>query len=290
MIENVLDSYQEQNVAVKANVRKQPNFIVEPAALDFGVIDHSTNTTAIKSLEFIITNTSKSERVFAIEVFPSGDSAFAEVSISRDESDAGTALSKEQEEEAEGMLQKLKIARRKGKEDKIVKYETRLTELGVSFPPAAAAASLPAGGESETESTEDKDKGGKADDEVKAEIEETKEDSSEDSKSTPSASTPQACVTTLSITLSASQKTKISVQLLRRIGMVDSQISAQMQAKINVFEKKNTDETVTVGVSASIGSGDVEKASVEKARSEAGIDNTSTSGECQGFTSHWYLS
>lgn len=288
VIENVLDSYQDQNVAVKANVRKQPNFAVQPALLDFGVIERSapisaasSASTSVKALVFVLTNTSKSERVFAVEVAPrsaDGGEAF-EVSISQDESDAGTALSKEQEEEAEGMLQKLKIARRKGKPDKIQKYESRLTELGVEFPPAPVSASNGGGAESDVEpdgsegktggETADKEGPGSPGSAVPAGAE-TQDEADVDEVG------PQACVSTLAITLSASQKTKISVQLIRRPDVSGSE--GDFTAQIKVYEKKNTDETFVVNVSAAQGTTEV-KDDAGAVQSGAKSDSTSTSGE-----------
>lgn len=209
----------------------------------------------------MVTNTSKSERVFVVEVIPEAEDGFAEVSISRDENETGTALSKEQEEEAEGMLQKLKIARRKGKEDKIAKLEARLTELGVKFTP-----DHPAGAESDAES----DKG-------KEEKEGADAGEASDSSAQDVPQTPSSCVSTLNITLFASQKTKISVQLLRRNSL--GYTMGSLKAKINVYEKKNTDETVTVGISASMGNENEEKASVESGILVDELDSTTTSGE-----------
>lgn len=169
VVENVLDGFNDQNVAVKANVRKAPTFTVEPAFVDFGMIDtnqtHSvTQTTqsqsqsqttstistssSIEKMGFTLTNVSKHERTFVVEVkLPADDDKntstqddsyrFVDLSLSRDE--VGTALSKGEEEEIENILQKLKIAKRKGKKDKIVKYESRLTELGVDIPTGTAA-------------------------------------------------------------------------------------------------------------------------------------------------------
>lgn len=52
-----------------------------------------------------------------------------------------------------------------------------------------------------------------------------------------------------------------------------------LKAKINVYEKKNTDETVTVGISASMGNENEEKASVESGILVDELDSTTTSGE-----------
>ena len=198
VVENVLDSYQDQTVFVKANVRKQPAFTVDRTVLDFGQValvaaedvtegkgatgqatdgEGQADVQVVDTFDFIppspasvvLTNVSKSERTFVITVelekvpevpnvtkSPSkpalsdangtpaggdkGEEAtvtvvpFAQVHLSRDEAGGGTALSRAEEEEVEGMMQKLKIARRKKKADKVDKYETRLKELGVEVP------------------------------------------------------------------------------------------------------------------------------------------------------------
>ena len=170
VVENVLDGFNDQNVAVKANVRKPPTFTVEPAVVDFGIVDttpvpshvassqnHTMGTLpnrngSIEKMGFTLTNVSKHERTFVVEIkIPVGEDdrassststhsqddsyRFVDLSLSSDE--VGTALSKGEEEEIENILQKLKIARRKGKKDKIEKYESRLTELGVEIPMGA---------------------------------------------------------------------------------------------------------------------------------------------------------
>ena len=127
VVENILDSYNDQNVSVKAVVRKQPAMVVEPTTLNFA-FDSSSSWPDPQG--FVLTNVTKHERTFVIE--SSQNQAFAEVSLSHDAKSGGTALSKGEEEEVEALLQKLKIARRKGKGDKVTKYETRLGELGVN--------------------------------------------------------------------------------------------------------------------------------------------------------------
>jgi hypothetical protein len=159
VVENVLDGFNDQNVAVKANVRKAPTFTVEPVMVDFGIIDTFQSQSAaqttqsqsqpigtvpssgsIEKMGFTLTNVSKHERTFVVEVKLPGDDdkgqstqddshRFVDLSLSRDE--VGTALSKGEEEEIENIQQKLRIAKRKGKKDKIEKYEARLVELGV---------------------------------------------------------------------------------------------------------------------------------------------------------------
>ncbi|KAL7421567.1 hypothetical protein Q5752_003336 [Cryptotrichosporon argae] len=134
VVENVLDPLNNQSLLVKATVVKPPAFTVDVERVEFG-----------KGLEggaqaFVLTNTSKGERAFVLEAKAVGD-AFAELRLARDDKDAGLALSKGEEEEVETLLQKLKIARRKGKADKVEKYEKRLAELHIEVDAAAGAGS-----------------------------------------------------------------------------------------------------------------------------------------------------
>ena len=219
VIENVLDPYNDQNVSVKANVRKRPTFTIEPPTLDFGAFQ--TGSKWPGSTSFVLTNVSKHERAFLIEVHLSDAEAFAEISLACDDRDAGAALSKVQEEELEGLLQKLKIAQRKGKADKISKYESRLVELGVS-----------------AESTTDSDF-----------------DSAEDGPSaagTPVIEAPallQSAVSSISLALQPSMKTKIIVELLPRPGR-----AGPLYTTIKVNDRKNTDDTLGIIVTASLSS------------------------------------
>ena len=216
IVQNVLDPYNDQNVAVKANVRKQPAFTVEPACLNFGTIDVSDKLA--RSLSFALSNVSKHERTFSVEVHVEEIHALAEVSLTRGDKEVGTALSKVEEEELEGLLQKLKIARRKGKADKIGKYESRLVELGVS---------VGSGAESDAESTDD----------------------GPSTVGTPISEEPtpiKAAVSSLSVTLQPSMKNKILVELLPRSGQ-----QGPLKATIKVHDRKNTDETLSVSVIAS---------------------------------------
>lgn len=215
LVENVLDSHNDQNVLVKATVRKMPAFSLDVTKLDFappavGAWPASTG--------FVITNTSKTERTFVVETEAAAAdvaaASFAELSLSRDEKDAGVALSQGEEEEVEGLLQKLKIARRKNKPDKIAKYEKRLGELGVV-----------------TASSEDS---GSTD----------AEDATESGAATPPVG-EVASVPSISITLGPSKKAKVLVNLVPRTG------SGAFASTIKVYERKNTDETVTIDVSGS---------------------------------------
>jgi hypothetical protein len=202
-VENVLDPFSEQSVAVKAAVRKIPTFTIAPINLEISSTESSGS--------FVLTNVSKHERTFSLVVQGEDD----RVSIRKDEKDAGTALSKGEEEELEGILQKLKIARRKGKADKVEKYEARLAELG-HVPEV--------NNEDDTEGRES-------------------------AAGTPLMEQPPvlvASVRDMAITLGASQKMKVVVDVERR--------GEEVKSVIRVHDRKNTDEVVEIGVHAKLGS------------------------------------
>ncbi|ORY35348.1 hypothetical protein BCR39DRAFT_2214 [Naematelia encephala] len=233
VVENVLDPYNDQNVAVKAVVRKAPAFTIEPTTLDFSGVDLSKPPV----LTLVLTNVSKHERSFVLESSVDGPS-FAEISLARDESDAGKVLSKLEEEELESILQKLKIARRKGKTDKISKYQTRLVELGVAQPAP----------ESDLESNDGAASGRETPlNEEEVVISEVKPNGDYPKS-------PKKCTPTLTITIGPNQKSKILVELMPRTGTDD------LKGTIKVFDRKNTDEISSVSVLASHASNSAGKA------------------------------
>jgi hypothetical protein len=140
-VENVQDVDNSQTLSVKAVVRKTYSFWVTPLDLDFGIIDLSQPFT--QSGSFSISNTSKGERTFIVEVealLPNQPPPPCSLTVRlEDSTDASPILTKAEDEEVENILQKLKIARRKQKPDKIEKYESRLKELGVPIPSGGAA-------------------------------------------------------------------------------------------------------------------------------------------------------
>ena len=243
-VNNVLDSFNDQTIAIKAMVRKMPALSVEPAAITFGRVDVSAKSPESKSL--IVTNISKIERTFVVEVQPSATEAFALVSLSQDDQGGGTALSRGEEEEVETLLQKLKIANRKGKKDKITKYETRLAELGISTPKSDTA---PSSAAKATTST--------------AEI--TGSESEIPSEAVSGTATPaeidlnadhdmsiagQSCTTSLTMTLLPNGKSKLLVDLLPNPNRRSS-LALLLDTIIKVYDRKNTDETITVSITAS---------------------------------------
>lgn len=132
VVENVADRDNDQTVVLKANVRKTPNFAVDPASLDFGA---SRPGKLSQPESFVLTNTTAKPRTFVVAVDPYSlrfeRSVLDLVLSTANDGDVRGTLTKEEEEEVENIAQKLKIAYRKGNHDKVKKYEGRLTELGI---------------------------------------------------------------------------------------------------------------------------------------------------------------
>lgn len=259
VVENVLDGFNDQNVAVKANVRKPPTFTIEPVVADFGVID-PTSTTVPEKLGFTLTNVSKHERTFVVEVKyaegpkdidqPKGDDdRFADLSLSRD--DVGTALSKTEEEEMENILQKLKIAKRKGKTDKIAKYEARLVELGVQPGKEVADASA---SDTDDGTTEDSNTTGTTAPSAEGEVNGSGAQTPAVEIDAPQYG-PRHCVSLLTVVLQPNQKNRIMVELIPRSSTSfpddsTSSSASSLDALLQVHDKKNADESQSVKVVA----------------------------------------
>ncbi|KAJ1026835.1 hypothetical protein NDA16_002132 [Ustilago loliicola] len=146
VVENVADRDNDQTVVLKANVRKTPNFAVDPNAINFGALSPGKLSTPES---FVLTNTTGKTRSFVIAI-DGHDLLHARclidvgLSMASDDEVRGT-LSKEEEEEIENLSQKLKIASRKGNADKVKKYEERLSALGVKLPSLGSATASEAG-------------------------------------------------------------------------------------------------------------------------------------------------
>ncbi|KAN0065717.1 hypothetical protein ACQY0O_000847 [Thecaphora frezii] len=142
VVENVADRDNDQVVVLKANVRKVPNFAVDPSAIDFGALFPGRLSTPES---FVLSNTTSKPRSFVIAI-DSHHLLFQRcivdvaLSMAGDDNVKGT-LTREEEEEVEHISQKLKIASRKGNLNKVKKYEERLLELGVK-PASSTAADL----------------------------------------------------------------------------------------------------------------------------------------------------
>jgi len=275
VIENVLDTLNDQNVAVKANVRKTPTFTLDPQIVDFGIVDPALPPP--DKMGFTLTNVSKHERTFIIGLkavstpstttmtasSPSAStSCFVDLSLSRD--DVGTALSKTEEEEIENIQQKLKIAKRKGKKDKVQKYESRLVELGIPLPQEA---------EVDADDTESTTTNETANDTVPP-TPTTTGDGFDAEEGAGVEYGPKALISTLTVVLQPNQKNRIFVELLPKSphgqeGGSDSESTPLALTKehepssssssapaldldsiIEVHEKKNADESQTVRVMA----------------------------------------
>ena len=247
MVDNVLDSFNDQHIAIKAMVRKQPALAVEPATLDLGLLEFSGKQTAQRN--FILTNTSKVERTFVIEVQEPSGQSFAQLSLSRDDRGGGTILSKGEEEEVETLLQKLKGAQRKGKMDKITKYESRLSELGISRQTTlnemdvegSSVGSVSPGPKHEVPPPTASEA---------PSINGSGYNTPADIEPPPQPSTSRQTVSTLTVTLQPNEKTKINTEI-RPILNLNDEPSQPLRTGIKVYDRKNTDETLTVQVSAS---------------------------------------
>jgi hypothetical protein len=209
---------------------------------------------------FTLTNVSKHERTFVIglKADPSSipNSCFVDLSLSRD--DVGTALSKTEEEEIENIHQKLKIAKRKGKKDKIEKYESRLVELGIPLPQDAEVDG------DDTESTTNNDVVPPTPTTTGGDVLNVDDETVEYG--------PKALISTLTVVLQPNQKNRIFVELLPKSPHVQEggsnnesdtsdtdtkehdndhlSTALDLDSIIEIHEKKNADESQTVRVIA----------------------------------------
>lgn len=145
IVENVADRDRDETVLIKANVTRVSNFSVEPSSVTFGSQDNDGKPLQIGNLSnpaqsFAISNLSNKSRSFVLRA-DKDDLKYGAyhveviVSTSNAQEDGLKAnLTKAEEEEIEHISQKLKIATRKGHTEKVQKYETRLTELGIPIP------------------------------------------------------------------------------------------------------------------------------------------------------------
>jgi len=147
VIENIADRDNDQTIQLKAQVRKLPNFVVEPTALALGELQPDETSEACS---FSITNVTSKARKFVVGIDESdlrmpalddpgwcaGDAVFDVAAATASEAPK-PILTEAEEEEVEHISQKLKVAHRKGQTDKIQKYEERLNQLGVPIPKVA---------------------------------------------------------------------------------------------------------------------------------------------------------
>lgn len=145
VIENVLDSNFNQVLTIKANVKKETPFFIENLEIDFGVC--MINEKASHIQQIVISNSSaKQARLMEVKFNPVElseygidvqvefemleddflDSSYSRIFKNRRKI---TILSKDVEEQIENLEQKLKIARRKGRKDKMKKITDKIERL-----------------------------------------------------------------------------------------------------------------------------------------------------------------
>ncbi|KAI3660842.1 hypothetical protein MP638_001891 [Amoeboaphelidium occidentale] len=132
--ENMDDRENDQFVIVKAHVRKPSNFFIESLNLDFGPVLYNTPALSYDqtwSQNIVISNTSSQNRTF--EVYYDKKSlrfGWFNIELSFEvTSSHASVMTKEEEEQVEHLEQKLKIAKRKGRRDKVVKIMEKLAKL-----------------------------------------------------------------------------------------------------------------------------------------------------------------
>ncbi|KAI9597125.1 hypothetical protein BDF19DRAFT_464050 [Syncephalis fuscata] len=134
IVENVLDPSNNGAVLVKAFVRKPTHFYVKPTEIDLGPCLLGGETASICSA-LMITNTDYQTRTFVAKVERIRYKEFTgEIKFRIERSDGsldgtGALLSEDAQEKIESLEQKMKIARRKGRSDKVKKLEDKLDRL-----------------------------------------------------------------------------------------------------------------------------------------------------------------
>ncbi|KAF9351228.1 hypothetical protein BGX26_010721 [Mortierella sp. AD094] len=134
-IENIQDPESSRTLSIKANIRKPKHFSIDSQEVDFGTCCVGKKTA---SKRITVTNSTKQTRTFEVRVDPhemmplSTESHHygGEIEFTLEDDPAGQAVvTKEMEDEIEILEQKLKIAKRKGREDKVLKVTARLSLL-----------------------------------------------------------------------------------------------------------------------------------------------------------------
>jgi hypothetical protein len=142
LVENILDRTNNQEVIIKANIKKPANFFLQSQSLNFGACLLGQTCSIPQTI--LICNTSyKSNRIFEVKVDSQEllfgrfqmDVVFevmeyvAEEDPSKRRKRPLMLLSKEVEEEIERVEQKIKIAERKARKDKVKHLISRLEKL-----------------------------------------------------------------------------------------------------------------------------------------------------------------
>ncbi|KAG0296881.1 hypothetical protein BGZ96_008236 [Linnemannia gamsii] len=133
-IENIQDPESGRVLSVKANIRKPKHFSIDCPEVDFGTCSVDDKT---ESKRITVTNSTKQTRTFEVRVDPhemmplaTGTHLGGEIEFTLEDDPAGQAVvTKEMEDEIEILEQKLKIAKRKGRDDKVKKVTARLSLL-----------------------------------------------------------------------------------------------------------------------------------------------------------------
>ncbi|KAG0051774.1 hypothetical protein BGZ83_003300 [Gryganskiella cystojenkinii] len=133
-IENIQDHDSSRTLSIKANIRKPKHFSIDTQEVDFGICSVGKKSV---SRRITVTNSTKQIRTFEVRVDPhemmplSTESHYGgQIEFTLEDDPAGQAVvTKEMEDEIEILEQKLKIAKRKGREDKVLKVTARLVLL-----------------------------------------------------------------------------------------------------------------------------------------------------------------
>ena len=136
VIENIQNPANDQYLTLKSNIRKPPNFHIENLVLEMG--PYSCEQPSTKYRFLTISNTSsKQARVFEVSVDPNElkfktcqcEVYFSLNSESSNEGETQYFLTKDLVEKIEQLEQKLKIATRKGRDDKAEKIREQIVLL-----------------------------------------------------------------------------------------------------------------------------------------------------------------
>ncbi|KAG0344399.1 hypothetical protein BG004_004500 [Podila humilis] len=133
-IENIQDPDSSRVLHVKAYIRKPKHFSIDSQEIDFGTCAVGEKSECQR---ITITNSTKQTRTFEVRVDPhelmplvAECQCGGEIDFTMEDDPAGMAVvTKEMEDEIEILEQKLKIAKRKGRADKVLKVTARLSLL-----------------------------------------------------------------------------------------------------------------------------------------------------------------
>ncbi|KAG0328401.1 hypothetical protein BGZ99_005416 [Dissophora globulifera] len=134
-IENVQDPDSSRTLSIKANIRKPKHFSIDSQEVDFDTCFVGKKSACRR---ITVTNSTKQVRTFEVRVDPhemmplSTESHHygGAIEFTLEDDPAGQAVvTKEMEDEIEILEQKLKIAKRKGRQDKVLKVTARLSVL-----------------------------------------------------------------------------------------------------------------------------------------------------------------